>query len=586
MNKKIICSIAASIMLFSGCAQRENNLFKTQVEEGFKNAKNININKEIKQISLKDKYIDFSIDKDLKSALKELSILDPDSVYILKDDSKNIIFPNLNTQDSQKLDINTFYKLKHFVSQTTPYVLKLETNPFRKGIKIVEVLNKNAIKNNIEKTPISIHGKISLNELLNQISKITGFSIIFKDMSLKNNTNNSNTFTPTHAAANTQTQTANTNSPAPIPVFAPPFLLKNNQQYIDFSGKTIGDFLTYIANQFNLFVNIDYQNKLIIFQKYKTFTFPLIIPNIEEKTTASLNKNSSSGTTNTDSLQFDYTDNFITNFVNSLQKTFPDDNIYYSAGTIYAQLTKNDYENISEMINSFNSQFQKKAKIKIDVYAFLVNKNFNIGSDLSLKTNYVNFITNFLTANILKVANVPHTSLQKSASLNLNNNFIKYVKHYSFEDTIVNNISVINDLSSERNYIESIQTTTTTGTATSTSVQTNIGQIHQGQEFIVFPKIYSNKIFLRILFKTSALDNLEEKTIAGNTIMLPTVSIKNIPINTTLRYGERKIVSVIQTFTNANQFKGIVPLEGFIIGGDNQHQYVRELIAVVVSAEK
>lgn len=591
MKKKISISIFASVLLLSGCAERENAIFKKQVNNGFKISKNINISKNIKQISLKDQYIDFSIDKDLKSALKKLSDLDPDSVYLLKNPDQNIIFPDFSTEDSKKLDINSFYKLQQFVSQTTPYVLKLKTNPFRKGIKIVEIINKDAVKNDIIKYPFSVHGTVSLKSLLNEISKITGYNIIFENENIQSSENNSNN-TPISAPSTTPTsvptaQNTSNNAPAPMPIMPGtfPVFLQNN--YISFTGKTIGEFLNYISNQFNYYVNIDYQNKLIVFKKYKTFSFPLLIPNIQMKTTTSLSKNSSSSTTSNDSLELDYTDNFIQNFINSLKNFLSDKgNIYYSSGVIYAQVTKNDYETISNMVNNFNDQFQKKAKLKVDIYVFLVNKTFNIGTDLKFKTQYINAVTNFLTTNVLSTSNIPKTSLQKSASLNLDNNFIRYVKHYSFNNNIINNIPLVDDLTTERNYIESIQTTTTTGTATSTSVQTNIGKIDQGQKIAIFPKIYSNKIFLRMLFKTSSLDNLEEKTIEGNTIMLPSISTKNIPVNINLRFGEKKIASIIQTFANANQFKGIVPLEGFIIGGNNQHQYVRELIAVVVSAEK
>ena len=575
MKKRIVYSIVISTLLFSGCAQRENNLFKEQVKTGFKIAKDINISKDIKQISLKDQYIDFSIDKDLKSALQELSNLDPDSVYLLKNNTQNIIFPNLSTADSKKLGINTFYKLKKFVAQTTPYILKLETNPFRKGIKIVEVLNKDAVKNNIEKMPLSIHGRVSLKKVLNKISEITGYNIIFKNDSLSN-TKTTAMLTPSSISSKR----------SPIPSAVPMFNELNNK-YIDFNGKTIGEFLTYISNQFNYFINIDYQNKLIIFQKYKTFAFPLIVPNLKTNTTSGLTESSGAGIA--DTIQLSYTNNFTNNFVKSLKKLFPSDNIYYSSGTIYAYITKNDYENIAQMIKNFNQQFQKIAKVKIDVYAFLINKTFNIGSDFSLINRYIKMTTNYLSSSLATLngqRHLKHIGTITSGSFNLNNNFIRYVKHYSFENIVVNNIPVIDTLASQRNYIQSIQTTTTTGTATSTTVQTNIGKISQGQDFVIFPKIYSNKIFLRILFKSSALDSLQEKNIAGNTIMLPAVSEKNIPINITLRYGERKIASIIQTFANANQFKGIVPLEGFIVGGDNQHQYVRELIAVVVSAEK
>lgn len=577
MKRKIILSFVTSTFLLTGCVQRDNNIFKSQVTDGLKDSKNINIKRHIKQIFVKNSFIDFSINQDLKSALNTLSKLDKYSIYLLANGSKDIIFPPLTTQDSKKLKINSFEKLKKFIEKTTPYTLIITTNPFQKGIKIVKVINRTAVKNDIEKYPFAIHGKYSLKNLFTEISKITGYSVIFK------NDNN-------HNFQSSATPLSNTSPSQPVQAVQggmPPQPLSLSNKTINFQGNNIGDFLNYISNEFNYFVTIDYQDKLIIFKKTKLFTFPLDIPNINTKLSTSLNKSSNnSSTNNNDLLQFNYTNNFILNFIKSLKAFAPNANINYSAGVIYANLTKNQYQVLSKIINNFNVQFNKKVELKFDVYVFLINKNYNIGTDFNIKTKYLNAVTHFLNSSILTAKNIPTTTFSKSGNINLGNTFMRFVKHYSFEHNIINNIPFIDNLNTETNYIESIQTTTTTGTATSTSTQTNIGKINQGEEFIIFPKIYSDKIFLRMLFKTSTLNSLEEKKIGNNIIMLPSVSIKNIPVNINLRFGEKRIAGIIQTFTNANQFKGIVPLEGFILGGNNSHNYVRELIAVVVSAQK
>ena len=582
MARKIITSslVASILILFSGCGQKYDQIeFNKQIKKGLKESKNSDIIKNIKQIKLKDNFIDFSINKRLSGALDKLNQMNKYSVYILENTDNNIIFPNLTTDDSQKLHINSFKKLQAFISKTTPYVIKVKNNPFLRGIKIVKVYNKDSLKNNIKNYPFSIHSGVEISTLLNKISQITNYNIIFNKgnapVSTGNSVNNSSDASPLPDGTIPDSASSNNTTTPSV----------NLNKKIMFKGKTIGELLNYLSNDLNYFVTIDYKHKLIIFNKYKTFTFPLILTNLESTTTAGLDKSSGQSSSNTN-LQYSYTSQFISTFIKSLQGFVPDSKIVYDAsGVIYAKTTKKDLNVISELIKNFNNQFLKEANIKVDIYAFLLSKKYVFGTDLSFKGNHINLITNYLAHNIV-TATKNTGKISRTLGINSNNSFIKYVKHYSFQNMYINNMPQLIDLTSDRSYISSIKTTTTTSTASSTAVQTEIGHIIQGQSLILFPKIYSNKIMLRILFKNSTNDALEEKVVNKNTIMLPTISQRNIPINAVLRFGEKKVIGVFETLTDANQFQGIVPINDFVIGGTKNHQFVKEAIAIVISVKK
>ena len=588
MKRKFIIStvVASVLVLFSGCGEKYSQVeFNKQVKKGLLESKNSDITKYIKQIKLKDTFIDFSINKRLSDALNKLNQMNKYNVYILQDTDNNIVFPNLTTNDSKKLHINSFKKLQDFVNKTTPYFIKIKSNPFLKGIKIVKVYNKDSLKNDIKNYPFSVHSEIDISTLLNKISQLTGYNVVINKGNIRASFSSPNMTPPSVGNSPSGSSPKNVVTPPSMSMPTSLPMPTNLNQKIMFKGKTIGEFLNYLSNDLNYFVTIDYKHKLIIFNKYKTFTFPLILTNLQSTTTAGLDKSSSQNASNTN-LQYSYTSQFISTFINSLKGFAPNSKIVYDAsGVIYAKTTKKDLNVISKLIKNFNNQFLKEANIKVDIYAFLLSKKYVFGTDLSFKGNHISLITNYLSHNIV-TATKNAGKVSRTLGINSDNSFIKYVKHYSFQNMYINNMPQLIDLTSDRSYIESIKTTTTTNTASSTAVQTQIGHIIQGQSLILFPKIYSNKIMLRILFKNSTNDAIEEKVINKNTIMLPTISQRNIPINAVLRFGEKKVIGVFETLTDANQFQGIVPIENFIVGGTKNHQFVKEAIAIVISVNK
>ena len=562
MRKKITLSIA-SILLLTGCSSLVNNEFKKNLKDDTKSAQDMNFSKYVKEKINKNYYIDFSVNKDLKSALNQLNQFDKNNIYILPSTQENIIFPSLSTYDSKKLHINNFYKLQKFVAQTTNYILKTKENPFKKGIKQVEVIDKNQAKNDIFNYPFKIHTKMTIKALLDEISKITHYSVIFKD----------NKITKKSVPNQNYTRQGGYSFSSLSSLKTPSF---SANTVINFNGKTIGDLLTYLSNQFNYFVDIDYKNKLIIFKKYKTFTFDLLLPDndvINSKSKSSVNSIA------------DYTKNLMSQITSFIK----DGEIKYKNGIVFAKVTKQGYETLSKFIKKINQDFSKEADIDVSIYVFALKKNIDLGSDFSFIQKDLSFITNYNSTYLFKKS-LSSPNVNEKINANLNNGYLHFLNKFSYFYRITNKIPLTINFTKDRSYIKSIQATTTTSNATTTTIQTNIGNITEGQTITLVPNIYSNKVFLKLLFINQANEDLAEKNIGKDqVVMLPTNTKKTIPATANLRYGEKRIVGVFQSYVKYDSLQGLLPSDIPVVSrvvGNTKIKYVRELIAVVVSVKK
>jgi PBP1b-binding outer membrane lipoprotein LpoB len=575
--KKIFIPSMISIIFFSGCVTKEyaNKSFENRIKYNYKVGKNVDFQKIAKERLKKDNFIDFSINKDLKSALKSLNSFDKNNIYLLKDTQNNIVFPQLSTKDSEKLKINTFLKLKKFVEKISPYTLSIKGNPFKKGIKVVEVINKEKLKSTLYKHPIKIKGEMTLKDAITLISKTTGYSVIF-DNAFDVKQNGEETAPPPAMTENPTDNESSSVEENSLPINLKP-VLKTKKSDLDlnkkiiFTGNTIGELLTYLSNQFNYFVDIDYKNKLIVFKKYKTFTFNLILPD--------------------DNIDIDPSflardlEKRTEEFLKTIQTFVKDGVIDYSNGIIYAYLTKKDFQKISGMVNTFNKDILRTAKLKIEIYTFIVKRNSNIGLNLSIvkkalqtKLSYLSITPATITTNNGKI----------KYGININNQYLFLANKSSYYYRIANKIPLFINLSKNQNYIKSLKVTTTSSTSTTTQIQTEIGEIEEGKKFVILPSIYSNKVILKILYSNSANENLKEVKVGNNTVMLPTNSKQTFPSVATLNIGERKIIGIYQTYESIDNFNGTLPPDLLItrLPGNTNKKYIKELIAVVVTLEK
>ncbi|QDD68142.1 hypothetical protein [Caminibacter pacificus] len=533
--KKVILSTTAVLILFSGCAKEINNEYtqdlgynvyhsekiKTQNEKLFKNMQKKGDNA----------FLDLSITQTLSSALAKIGEINK-RVYILE--GEDITLKKLPLYASKQIRINNFQKLKKYIEDTTPYTIKIVKNKYLKNApKVVKVFDKKALKSSLSKTPFALSGDIKLKDALSLLSSATGFSVVTDgNVDIDN---------------------------AGISLY--------------FKGRNVAEFLSYLQNMLNVFIDVDYSSKIIKLSKYKTQTFQLIMPSITEESTFNVSNNFNTA---------EKKDNKeLTDIINAIKSVVGGNGSVISHnGDLIVKTTYKNMQIIQKIIQQYNKSFEKQVKLRFEIYKFLLSKDYNYGIDLNInavKNNPQTLVTNYINSVIYKRGNILVGS---------DNNFINFYKQYSFTKMLTNGIPQTIALTNKKNYVKSVTVTTTTGTATTSQVSTEVDTLTQGQILDIVPKIYGNKVFLRTIFETTTLNNMDSVKEGDTTLNLPDTSQSLLTDSSVFNFGDRKLIGLYQTYEDLNSFKGVVPNQNFIIGGARGDKYVRELIAVVVTVEK
>jgi len=588
MQKKyfLLSSIGFILFSFSGCVSSSFHVSKNFTKQIKLEVKNNDIEK--KNIKFfydmekenKDKYLDLSSIQTLKQALQELSKI-TGKVYYLKN-NEDLALSSQTFENSKLLHINNLKKLQKYIEITTNKELiiektkkiipkKLNKVDKLKAIKIIsintkKVKKKKKIFNNfiilklkdkdevlkdLSNINFEVRGQKAIGNLLKDLAKITGYSIVYK---FDNN-------------SNLQASNSKNN-------FIP---FKND--IIFYKGNNVADFLNYLSDMYDIYVDVDTDRKLIKFYKYKTKMFNLITPNVNVE----LNDNVSADKTVTNPIvnKLNYT--LTEQFINSLKTLLSTDKnskiLKTDNGLIIIKTTKNNMKTIEKMFNKFNNMYSKQVKVKLEIYEFLLSKNYNYGIDLNYKDNKNNLITQYLS-------NVIFTTKPNDywkVNVNANTNVIRFNKKYFYTFNVINNIPVSLNIQDKQDYLKSISTTTTSSTSTTTETATEIGSVNQGQILSILARVVGNKVYIKSNVQVNTLNNMQNVNVNGTTLMLPTLSTKILPSTNILHFGDRKIISIYETYENAKNYTGSLPVESFIIGGENGDKYIRKLIVIVLS---
>ncbi|HJE02626.1 MAG TPA: hypothetical protein K8U92_02010, partial [Aliarcobacter thereius] len=131
-------------------------------------------------------------------------------------------------------------------------------------------------------------------------------------------------------------------------------------------------------------------------------------------------------------------------------------------------------------------------------------------------------------------------------------------------------------------YVEKIEVTIDTDTKVRTSDVT-VNTIKEGTSITALAKISRDKIFLNINPSIKKLLALDEKTIDGSTIQLPKYNDQGYNVSKEIRLGETSIVGSIIVHDDAKEYQGIIPIDGFAVGGSDSKSYIRREIVYVVT---
>ena len=579
-----ITALSLIISLFNACTSKNtlhgefNNDHKKFIEKNYKKTTTKNYLKDsIKEIEDKNEYINLDNTKRLSSILENLGDIDGKS-YMLSSDSEDIFLRA--TTNSHKLKIDNFEKINQYLKDSSNYLIYVKSNRFIKNrIKIVSVKNKDNIEQNLKDIPFSLDSKAAVSEILEQVRDISGFNVIAKNIPIiKDDT--------VEGTANGKLFAENTMDT----------LFENT--YISFGGNNIMELLNYISTSFNIYVDVDYENKTIVFEKQKPKSFNIILNNINYTGSLDVEKSISNDVGEGDSgkktiktkIKLEIMDSLEQSLNTILRSSGIQGNVIAfnkTIGSIFVIADKKTMKEIATQINNFNDVFKKQIDFKLEIFEFAVTKEFNAGVSLGGTINTSNLTGNFLTStvsnSIFNIETKSDTSGIKG--VNLNNKTIRLIKQTRHGYILKNSIPYSIDVTNSKSYVKTVNTETTVSNGVSTTETTpETSEINEGTVLSVLAKVNGNQVEFNLQPKIVRINGIETATFDGNSISLPDLSVNTFSSNVILKNGEKKIIGYLTTYEDTNNYNGIVPIENFILGGARSKSYFRKETVFVISA--
>ena len=143
-------------------------------------------------------------------------------------------------------------------------------------------------------------------------------------------------------------------------------------------------------------------------------------------------------------------------------------------------------------------------------------------------------------------------------------------------------VNVVQQLQDEYINVEKIETTIDADTNVRTSDVT-VNTLKEGTSINAMAKISRDKIFLNIAPSIKKLIEFGEVSVDGTMIKLPQYNDQSYNISREVRLGETSIVGSIIVHDDVKNYQGVLPVEGFAIGGTDSKSYVRREIIYVVT---
>ncbi len=525
-----------------GCSQKDyHNEMITNVKGSLNNG-SYNEIKDSYSNSLVDEkakgkeFISILEDKSLSDILKEMELIDG-NFYYLK--SSDILVPK------SRIKISNIAELNQYLNAVLDKELFIKKNG---SIYLVKLLTTSETKKqSIEHIPFALEGQISVEELIKLITAESGYEVtIGSYIDDKSEFQNS---------------------------------------VVSVSSKNLKDALNSLAHAKDVFVDIDYDKEMINIQRYKDVVIELNIPLLDLKSTNQTTTQETAGESkvenNSQIVLYEELDKMLKNIISTDKiSTY---HIDKASGLIFLKSTKSVENAVRNIAKAYETSFAKEAVIEFERIELVLNKNreYGIGSiSDDRQTNTGNgTVRSVATDGALSFASDNATRLLRVAATA--NNEIGKILNYSKNMLVLkNNIPSVQSISQNTDYIEKVETTITENTTTS---EATVNTIKDGTSITAMAKISRDKIFLNITPNIKKLIKITEKQVGNSVIQLPEYKDQSYNISREVRLGETSIVGSIIIHDDAKEYQGVLPLEGFAIGGSDSKSYVRREIVYVVT---
>ena len=484
------------------------------------------------------KFASGSEDKTLSDILKEMEVLDG-NFYYLK--SSDILIPK------SRIKIQNIEELNQYLNAVLDKELFIKKNG---SIYLVKLLSTSeSKKQSIEHIPFKLEGQISVEELIKLITAESGYEV-----TIGNYIDDKSEF---------------------------------QNSVVSISSKNLKDALNSLAHAKDVYVDIDYDKEMINIQRYKDVVVELNIPLLDLKSTNETSNKETAGESkvenNSQIVLYEELDKMLKNIISTDKiSTY---HIDKASGLIFLKSTKAVENTVRNIAKAYEATFAKETVIEFERIELLLNKNqeYGIGSlsdDRQTNTG-TGVIRGIGAEGALSFTSDNATRLLKVAATA--NNEIGKILNYSKNLIVLkNNIPAVQSISQNTDYIEKIETTVTEGVSTS---EATVNTIKDGTSVTAMAKVSRDKIFLNITPNIKKLLKITEAKVGESTIQLPQYNDQSYNISREIRLGETSIVGSIIVHDDAKEYQGVLPLEGFAIGGTDSKSYVRREIVYVVTVK-
>ena len=542
-NFKNLLSFTILTIVLTGCSS------KSYHEEMVENTKNSLDKKDYKSMKesyagslvdekdVKKEFISILEDKSLGDILKEMELLDG-NFYYLK--SSDVLIPK------SRIKIHNIAELNQYLNAVLDKELFIKKNG---SIFLVQLLSTSETKKqSIEHFPFKLEGDISVEELIKLITAESGYEV-----NIGSYIDNRDDF---------------------------------QNSIISISSKNLKDALNSLSHAKDVFVDIDYDKEVINITRYKDIVIELNIPLLDMKSSNQTSQESAGDSkleNNSQIALYEELDKMLKNIISTDKiSTY---HIDKSSGLIFLKSTTSVENAVRTIAKAYESSFSKEAVVEFERIELILNKNRQYGIGTISDDRQTNTGTgvnksvgaggafSFASDNATRLLEVTATA----------NNEIGKILNYS-KNTLVlkNNIPTVQSITDNTDYVEKIETTIDADTNVRTSDVT-VNTLKEGTSINALAKISRDKIFLNIAPSIKKLIEFGEVNVDGTMIKLPQYNDQSYNISREVRLGETSIVGSIIVHDDAKNYQGVLPIEGFAIGGTDSKSYVRREIIYVVT---
>lgn len=541
---KNISLITIAVFMLTACSTKSYHNEMTMDakklvnEKSYEGVRNSYSEELVNEKSRNKEFINILSDKSLGDVLKELELIDG-NFYYLK--SSDILVPK------SRMKIHNMAELNQYLNAVLDKELFIKKSG---SIYLVKLLSSSETKKqSIKDIPFNLDGQISVEELIKLITAESGYEV-----SIGNYIKDKDDF---------------------------------QNSIISVKSKNLINAINSLAHAKNVYVDIDYDKEMINIKRYKDVVVELNIPLLNITTTNETSSSETSGESKVENsseiILYNELDKMMKNIVgNDSISTY---HIDKASGLIFMKATKTIESAVRTIAKAYEDSFAREATIVFERIELVLNKSreYGIGSvsRTAAASDSTGVTKSLATDGAISFLNQGATRLLQVTGT-IDNKIGKILNYSKNVMVLKNNIPSVQSISQNTDYIEKIETTVNDNVTTS---EATVNTIKDGTSITAMAKISRDKLFLNITPNIKKLINISEATIGDSTIQLPEYKDQSYNISREIKVGETSIVGSIIVHDDAKEYEGILPLEGFAIGGSDSKSYVRREIVYVVSVE-